>query len=302
MPQYYPRDLIGYGKNPPKVNWPNGAKLAIQFVVNYEAGGENCILHGDKASEAYLSDIPNVKPRIGQRHFSVESCFEYGSRVGIWRLFDLFERKKLPLTLFAVAMALERNPPVAMAAIDADYEICCHGYRWINYQNIPVHIEREHLKKAIKSIEHLTGKRPQGWYIGRVSDNTRKLLVDDGGFLYDSDAYNDDLPYWVSVTSKPHLIIPYTLDNNDIKFLQQPGLTSDQFFNCLKDSFDTLYRESEKNSKMMTIGLHERIISRPGRINALERFLDYVLSHDAIWCCKRIDIAKHWHKNHPFDL
>ena len=298
--ELYPRDLIGYGPNPPQANWPGGAKLAVQFVLNYEEGGENCILHGDEASETFLSEIIGAVPFKNQRHMSMESLYEYGSRVGVWRIFKLFQKKEIPLTLFAVAMALERNPSVAEAAMEAGYEICSHGYRWIDYKDVPEDIEREHLEKAVEIIRRLTGEPPLGWYTGRTSVNTRTLVVEHGGFLYDADDYNDDLPFWTQVGGKPHLVVPYTLDANDMRFATFQGFNcGDQYFTYLKDSFDALYEEGEETPRMMSVGLHCRLVGRGGRIKALERFLDYVLAHDDVWCCRRVDIARHWLEHHP---
>ena len=295
----YPRDLVGYGPKPPSAQWPSGARIALQFVVNYEEGGENCVLHGDPASEAFLSEIVGATPWIGQRHMSMESIYEYGARVGIWRLLDLFRRKDIPLTLFAVAMALERNPAVADAVLEAGHEICSHGYRWIDYRDVPLEAEREHLYKAIDIIQRVTGERPLGWYTGRTSDNTRKLLVEEGGFLYDADAYNDDLPYWTRIADKDHLVVPYTLDANDMRFATPQGFNSgDQFFAYLRDSFDALYVEGARVPRMMSVGLHCRLVGRPGRIHALERFIDHVQQHDEVWICRRIDIARHWREHH----
>jgi putative urate catabolism protein len=300
MDQDYPRDLIGYGPTPPQAGWPGGARLAVQFVLNYEEGGESSILHGDPASESFLSEIVGARPWQGERHMSMESIYEYGARVGVWRLLELFRRKEIPLTLFAVAMAVERNPAVAEAAMKAGHEICSHGYRWIDYRDVPEEIEREHLAKAIQIQTRITGERPLGWYTGRTSVNTRRLVVEDGGFLYDSDDYNDDLPYWTMVAGQPHLVVPYTLDANDMRFATPQGFNAgDQFFNYLRDSFDTLYSEGETTPRMMSVGLHCRLIGRPGRIKALERFMDHALSHQNVWFCRRIDIARHWRERFP---
>lgn len=297
----YPRDLIGYGPNPPKADWPGGARIAVQFVLNYEEGGENCILHGDTASETFLSEIINAKPFQGARHMSMESLYEYGSRVGVWRIFKLFQKRGIPLTLFAVAMALERNPAVAEAAMEAGYEICSHGYRWIDYHGVPEDVEREHIAKAVQIIKRLTGKAPEGWYTGRTSENTRRLVVEHGGFVYDADDYSDDLPFWTKVNNSPQLIVPYTLDTNDMRFASAQGFNSgEQFYTYLKDCFDALYEEGEETPRMMSVGLHCRIVGRGARIKSLERFLDYVLSHEDVWCCRRIDIAHHWRATHPF--
>lgn len=297
----YPRDLIGYGPKPPAANWPGGAKIAVQFVINYEEGGENCILHGDEASEAFLSEIVGADAWVGERHPTMESIYEYGSRVGIWRLLKLFEKKQIPLTLFAVAMALERNPAVADAVMKAGHEICSHGQRWINYRDVPIDVERQHMQQAIEIIERLTGERPLGWYTGRTSTNTRRLVAEDGGFLYDADDYNDDLPFWTTAADKPHLIVPYTLDANDMRFGTPQGFNSgDQFFTYLRDSFDTLYEEGDETPRMMSIGLHCRLVGRPGRIKALERFMEHAQKHDQVWFCRRIDIANHWRQHHPY--
>ncbi|MEM8743229.1 MAG: allantoinase PuuE [Pseudomonadota bacterium] len=293
----YPRDLIGYGQNPPTAPWPNDARIAVQFVVNYEEGGENSILHGDEASEAFLSEITNAQPRIGRRHMSMESIYEYGSRVGVWRLLNLFQREEIPITIFGIAMALDRNPAVAERAMELGYEICSHGYRWIDYKDVPEDVEREHIAKAIEIIQRLTGERPRGWYTGRTSENTRKLIVEDGGFLYDSDDYSDDIPFWTEVGSRQHLIIPYTLDANDMRFATPQGFNSgDQFFAYLRDAFDTLYEEGAETPRMMSVGLHCRLVGRPGRVRSLKRFIEYAKSHQNVWFCRRIDIAHHWHK------
>jgi len=297
----YPRDLIGYGQDVPHANWPNNARLAISFVLNYEEGGERCVLHGDSESEAFLSEMPGAVPLEGVRNLSMESCYEYGSRVGVWRLLNLFSEYQIPLTVFAVAMALERHPDVAKAFVDANHEICSHGYRWIDYQYTDEAEEREHLHKAIDIIKELTGKRPTGWYTGRLGPNTRRLVAEEGGFLYDSDAYDDDLPYWVKANNQPHLVIPYTLDVNDMRFATPQGFNSgEQFFQYLKDSFDTLYAEGATSPKMMSVGLHCRLVGRPGRIASLKRFLDYVKQHDDVWLCTREQIANHWVENHPY--
>ena len=295
--EQYPRDMVGYGANPPQAKWPQSARLAVQFVINYEEGGENNILHGDKASEAFLSEIVGAQPWLGQRHMSMESIYEYGSRVGVWRLFDLFSRMDIPVTVFAVAMALARNPAIVEAAMAAGHEICSHGYRWIDYRDIPEDMEREHLLKAIEIITRLTGKRPLGWYTGRTSVNTRRLVVEEGGFLYDADDYNDDLPFWTEVDGKQHLVVPYTLDTNDMRFATPQGFNSgDQFFAYLRDSFDVLYEESSITPRMMSVGLHCRLAGRPGRIRSLENFINHARAHSGVWFCRRIDIARHWHR------
>ena len=300
MDAAYPRDLLGYGSTPPPARWPGNARVAVQFVVNYEEGGENCVLHGDVASEAFLSEIVGARPIPGRRHLSMESIYEYGSRVGVWRLFDLFRARQVPITVFAVAMALQRNPAVADAALANGFEICSHGYRWIDYQEVPEPVEREHLQRAVEIIRQLTGERPRGWYTGRTSPNTRRLVVEEGGFLYDADDYSDDLPFWTEVAGQPHLVVPYTLDANDMRFVTPQGFNSgEQFFNYLRDAFDVLYAEGARTPRMMSIGLHCRLAGRPGRFAAVARFLDHVLAHEAVWCCRRIDLARHWREHHP---
>ena len=296
----YPRDMLGYGQYPPNPKWPEKARVAVQFVINYEEGGENCILHGDPASETFLSEIIGAVPFQNARHMSMESIYEYGSRAGFWRLHRLFTRFKIPVTIFGVAMALERNQEAVEAMLKADWEIASHGYRWIDYKNIPEEIELEHIEKAISIHTSLTGNRPLGWYTGRTSANTQRLIQEEGGFLYDADSYADDLPYWVKTPAgKPHLVVPYTLDTNDMRFASPQGFNSgEQFFNYLRDAFDVLYAEGENYPKMMSIGLHCRLVGRPGRIASLEKFLAHLNSHSDVWICRRIDIAKHWHKNH----
>ena len=296
----YPRDLIGYGAKPPKVKWPRGARVALNFVLNYEEGGENSVLHGDQAAEAFLSEIVGAQPIEGMRHMSMESLYEYGSRVGVWRILELFARHKLPLTVFGVATAMERNPAAVEAMLQAGHEIASHGWRWINYQHVPLEVEREHMQRAIEIHRRLTGERPLGWYTGRTSPNTRRLVVEDGGFVYDADDYNDDLPWYdtrhIGKSGKPQLIVPYTLDANDMRFATAQGFnTGDDFFRYLKDSFDVLYAEG---GRMMSVGLHCRLIGRPGRLKSLENFLKYVKSKK-IWITRRIDIARHWLKIHP---
>ncbi|MCF8466370.1 MAG: allantoinase PuuE [Sneathiella sp.] len=296
----YPRDMIGYGATPPDPKWPGGARIALQFVLNYEEGGENSILHGDDASESFLSEIIGAQPLVGVRHISMESLYEYGSRAGVWRLLRLFEKFDIPLTIFGVAMALERNPEVTRAFVDLGHEICSHGYRWINYQYVPETVERSHMRQAIEIIERMTGQRPLGWYTGRTSPNTRRLVAEEGGFLYDADAYDDDLPYWITEVGRHQLIVPYSLDVNDMRFASLQGFNSgDQYFTYLKDSFDTFYEEGATAPKMMSVGLHCRLVGRPGRIAALKRFLKYAKGHDAVWFCRRIEIARHWHEQHP---
>ena len=292
------RDLIGYGSNLPKVEWPNKARIAVQIVLNYEEGAENCVLNGDKNSEVFLSEIIGAQPIKG-RHMNMESLYEYGSRVGFWRLHNLFQEKEIPITIFGVGMALEKNPEICKAIIEADYEVASHGWRWIDYQNIKKSEEKKHMQLAIKAHTKIFGKRPDGWYTGRCSPNTRDLVMEDGGFLYDSDSYSDDLPYWEIRNKKKQLIIPYTLDNNDMRFATNQGFnTGDHFYSYLKDSFDVLYEEGRTNPKMMSVGLHCRLIGKPGRIQSLKKFLDYIQKHEDIWVCKRVDIAKHWIKNY----
>ncbi|MGF1498482.1 MAG: allantoinase PuuE [Elainellaceae cyanobacterium] len=295
----YPRDMVGYGQQPPDPRWQNNAQVAIQFVINYEEGGENCVLHGDEASEAFLSESVGAKPLPGARNLNMESMYEYGSRAGFWRLHRLFTQRELPVTMFAVAMAMARNPEAVAAMTEADWEIASHGYRWIDYQSVDEDTEREHIRTAIAIHTQIVGTRPLGFYQGRVSPNTRRLVVEEGGFLYDADSYADDLPYWVYDYGKPHLVIPYTLDANDMRFATYQGFNSgEQFFTYLRDAFDVLYAEGVESPKMMSIGLHCRLAGRPGRTAALARFLDYVESHDRVWVCRRLDIAKHWYQHH----
>ena len=298
MDNQYPRNLVGYGQQPPHPRWPNNARIAVQIVLNYEEGGENCILHGDLASEAFLSEIVGADARKGVRHMSMESIYEYGSRAGVWRLLRIFKEYQVPVTIFAVGMAVERNPVVIEAMVDAGHEICSHGYRWIDYQYVNEDQEREHIGLAIAAIENVTGRRPLGWYTGRTSPNTRRLVVEEGGFLYDADDYSDDLPFWDHQHGTPHLVIPYTLDANDMRFATPQGFnTGDQFFSYLKDTFDLLYSEGKEIPKMMSVGLHCRLAGRPGRATSVARFLEYVTSFDDVWLCRRIDIANHWIEN-----
>jgi putative urate catabolism protein len=297
MKNDYPRDLLGYGAKPPKPKWPGGARLALQFVLNYEEGGESSILHGDKASEAFLSEIVAAKPLEGVRHMSMESLYEYGSRVGVWRLLELFARHELPLTVFGVAMAMERNPAAVDAFLKAGHEVASHGWRWINYQDVPLDVERSHMQRAIEIHRRLTGERPLGWYTGRTSPNTRRLVVENGGFLYDADDYNDELPWYDTRFGKAQLVVPYTLDANDMRFATPQGFNSgEDFFNYLKDSFDVLYAEG---GRMMSVGLHCRLAGKPGRLASLEKFLKYV-KRKKIWVTRRIDIARHWLKHHAY--
>ncbi|WP_343654279.1 allantoinase PuuE [Herbaspirillum sp.] len=303
--QTYPRDLAGYGRNPPHAHWPGQARVALQFVLNYEEGGENCVLHGDPASEQFLSEIVGAAA-YPARHMSMESIYEYGSRVGVWRILREFEKRGLPMTIFGVAMALQRSPDVTQAFQELGHEIACHGLRWIHYQSMDIETERAHMREAVQIFRELTGSAPLGWYTGRDSPNTRQLVVEHGGFAYDSDYYGDDLPFWTEVQTasgekRPHLVVPYTLDSNDMRFATPQGFnTSEHFYQYLKDSFDVLYEEGAEAPKMLSIGMHCRLLGRPGRFRALQRFLDYVQSHDKVWICRRIDIAEHWQKTHPF--
>jgi allantoinase len=297
----YPRDLKGYGRNPPDPRWPGGAHVAVQFVVNYEEGGENNILHGDRASEAFLSEIIGAEPWPGKRHMNMESIYEYGARAGFWRLHRILAGMRLPVTVFAVATALERAPEQLSAMKEEGWEIACHGLKWIDYRNFTQAEERRHLHRAIRIHEKTTGERPLGWYTGRSSVHTTKLVMEEGGFLYSSDSYADDLPYWIRGPRGPHLIIPYTLDANDMRFATAQGFNSgDQFFTYLKDAFDLLFAEGAGGSpKMMSVGLHCRLAGRPGRAAALERFIAYLRSHEKVWIARRIDIARHWHQHFP---
>ena len=301
----YPRDMRGYGSNPPHAQWPGNARVAVQFVLNYEEGGENCVLHGDEYSETFLSDIVGAEA-YRDRHMSMESLYEYGSRAGVWRILREFRKRQLPLTIFGVTMAMARNRAVVKAFIDDGHEIACHGMRWIHYQDMSEPEERRYMELAIEQHTCLTGEPPLGWYTGRDSPNTRRLVVEQGGFEYDSDYYGDDLPFWTTVTTRdgvkaPHLVVPYTLEANDMRFTSPQGFNSgEQFFQYLKDSFDVLYEEGEDAPKMMSVGLHCRIAGRPGRFRALQRFLDYIEQHDRVWVCRRIDIARHWKQVHPY--
>jgi putative urate catabolism protein len=297
----YPRDLAGYGARPPKAKWPGGARIALQFVLNYEEGGENAVLHGDAASEAFLSEIVAAQPIRGARHMSMESIYEYGSRVGVWRILELFRRYEVPLTVYGVAMAMERHPAVVEAFLQAGHEIASHGWRWISYQDVPLEVEREHMQRAIELHKRLTGERPLGWYTGRTSPNTRRLVVEDGGFVYDADDYNDDLPWYDTRYGRPQLVVPYTLDANDMRFASPQGFNSgEQFYAYLKDAFDVLYAEGRRTPRMMSVGLHCRLVGRPGRLASLERFLRYVTRKPKVWCARRIEIARHWLKHHPY--
>jgi|SRR5215218_5917301 len=298
-PSPYPRDMVGYGRSPPDPRWPGKARIAVQFVLNYEEGGENNVLHGDPASEAFLSDVLGAQPWPGRRHMNVESMYEYGSRAGFWRLWRLFLAHKIPLTVFGVASALIRNPEAVAAMREAEWEIASHGLKWIDYRDVPEAEERSHMVEAIRLHQEATGERPLGWYTGRSSINTLKLVLTDGGFLYSSDSYADDLPYWLHGPKGPHLIIPYSLDANDMRFTNAPGFShGDDFFTYLRETFDFLYAEGEAAPKMMSIGLHCRLVGRPGRATGLARFLDYLAKHDRVWIATRVDIARHWHREH----
>ena len=292
------RNLAGYGQKDFKIEWPNKAKIAVQFVLNYEEGGENCVLNGDKYSETFLSEIIGAKPIEG-RHMNMESIYEYGSRRGFWRIYKNFNDRKIPLTIFGVGLALEKNKEICLAIKESNFEIVSHGYKWIDYQFINEDIEKEHIIKSYEIIKSIFGEYPLGWYTGRTSPNTRRLVVENTNVIYDSDSYSDDLPYWEKINDKQHLIIPYTLDNNDMRFATNQGFNSgEQFFQYLKDSFDCLYKEGETNPKMMSIGLHCRLIGRPGRIQSLLKFLDYIQQFKDVWICKRNEIAEHWYQNY----
>ena len=297
----YPRDLIGYNAHPPHAYWPDDARVAVQFVLNYEEGGENSILHGDPASEIFLSEIIGAEPFQNARHMSMESIYEYGSRAGVWRILDLFRAREIPITLFAVAMAMQRHPHVIEQALKDGHEIASHGYRWINYHGMSIEEERAHMEKAIAIHSDICGTRPLGWYTGRTSAHTRDLVAEEGGFIYDADDYSDDLPFWSKQVATPHLVVPYTLDTNDMRFATAQGFhTGDQFASYLIDAFDTLYAEGATNPKMMSVGLHCRLIGRPARFAGLVKFIDHVQKHEKVWIARRLDIAKHWIKLHPY--
>lgn len=295
------RDMIGYGSTPPDANWPDKARIAVQFVINYEEGGENCILHGDAGSEAFLSEIIGAQSYEGARHMSMESIYEYGSRAGFWRLHRLFTKHHIPVTVYGVATALEKNPEAVAAMLKADWEIASHGLKWIHYQHVDEETERQHMREAIDIHTRVTGSAPLGWYTGRDSPNTRKLVAEQGSFIYHSDSYADDLPYWCDEFEQPLLTIPYTLDSNDMRFASPQGFnTGEHFYQYLKDSFDCLYQEGETSPKMLNIGLHCRLTGRPGRFQGLVKFIDYILGHDHVWLARRIDIAEHWLRHHPY--
>jgi len=301
----YPRDLIGYGRKPPHADWPGKARVAVQFVLNYEEGSENCVLHGDAGSEQFLSELFNPAS-YPDRHLSMEGVYEYGSRVGVWRFLREFERRGLPMTIFGVSMALQRHPELTAAFRELGHEIACHGWRWIHYQNVDEATEREHMRIGMQIIEQLTGERALGWYTGRDSPNTRRLVADYGGFLYDSDYYGDDLPFWTPVqksdgSTVPHLVVPYTLDTNDMRFSLPQGFShGDEFFEYLRDAFDVMYEEGDERPAMLSVGMHCRLLGRPGRFRALQRFLDHIEKHDRVWVCRRVDVARHWIEKHPW--
>ena len=296
----YPRDLVGYGEKPPAAQWPDKARIAVQFVVNYEEGGENCVLHGDEASEAFLSEIVGAQAYTGARHMNMESIYEYGSRAGYWRLHRLFTERQIPVTVFGVAMALQRNQNIVDSMLKADWEIASHGYRWIDYQHLPEALELEHLQKALEIHTSVTGASPEGWYLGRCSPNSHRLAAKHGNFLYNADSYADELPYWDYQFEQPQLMVPYTLDVNDMRFATPQGFNSgDQFYAYMKDSFDVLYAEGAESPRMMSVGLHCRLVGRPGRAAALARFLDYIQQHDNVWLATRRDIAQHWRSIWP---
>jgi len=300
MAEEYDRDLQGFADAPPQANWPGGAKLAVQFVINYEEGAERCLLHGDTESESFLSDIVGTKPYAGMRNMNMESLYDYGARAGFWRLHRMFTQRGIPVTVFGVTMAMQRNPEAVKAMLEADWEIACHGYRWLDYQFIDEAVERDHLQQAIALHAQVTGARPEGWYLGRTSPNTHRLVAQENGFTYNSDTYADDLPYWNQQYDNPQLMIPYTLDVNDMRFATPQGFNSGtQFYDYLKDSFDLLREEGASTPKMMSVGLHCRLVGRPGRAASLQRFLDYVGAFEDVWCCRRIDIARHWRAEHP---
>jgi putative urate catabolism protein len=301
LPSDYPRDLLGYGPTPPQAGWPGGARLALSLVLNYEEGGENTVLHGDAGSEQFLADIgpAHIEPLVGARAYNTESMFEYGSRAGFWRIHRLLTSRQVPLTVYGVGMALEHNPEAAKAMAAAGWEVASHAYRWINYAGMAEAEEREQMQRAIEAVRSTVGERPVGWYCGRVGANTRRLVVEEGGFLYDSDSYADDLPYWNYEHGRPHLILPYSLDNNDLRFSTNGIFTGEDFFDYIRDAFDLLYAEDARTPKMMSVGLHCRLAGRPGRINGLARFLDHVQAHDDVWITLRRDIAAHWVAEHP---
>ena len=296
------RDLIGYGANPPQANWPGNARIAVNFVLNYEEGAEYCTLDGDAHSESILADMGSHGALLGQRHLNVESVYEYGSRAGVWRILRAFQERQVPLTVYAVGLALRKNPAIAEAIREHGYDVVSHAWRWIDYHNVDEHIERDHIARCVATIAELTGARPLGWYTGRPSPNTRRLVVEEGGFWYDCDAYNDDLPYWTLVNDKPHLVICHCLDTNDTRLSRGEGMNyGEEWFAYMRDSFDTPYAEGESAPKFLTVALHCRIMGRPGRIGALQRLLDHILKHDRVWLCKRLEVASHWREHHPYE-
>ncbi len=301
LPRDYPRDLVGYGGRPIDPKWPGGARLALQIALNYECGGELCVLHGDDRSEGLLTDAGLVSVP-GARSMLAESAFEYGSRRGVWRLLRMFEERNIKISVFTVVMGLMRNPEAARAMVEGGHEVVSHGWRWVDYQHVPEATEREHIRLAVEGIREMTGTHPLGWMTGRPGPNTRRLLIEEGGFLYDRDALNDELPYWVEVGSRPHLVVPYSYETNDNRFDRNAGFnTADDFFFYMRDAFDLLYAEGEREPKMMSLGIHDRLIGRPARAVGLARFLDHVQKHDKVWICCGIDIARHWMRQHPYE-
>jgi putative urate catabolism protein len=302
MAESYPRDMVGYGRRPPHARWPGDARIAVQFVINYEEGGENTILHGDEASESLLTEFGFAMPRVGQRYLPVESMYEYGSRVGFWRLHRLFSERDVPVTVFGVAMALERNPDGVAAMLESGWEIASHGWRWIDHQGMPEDEEREHIRRVVEIHERVAGARPLGHFIGRRSENTVRLVAEEGGFLYSQDSYADELPYWTVESGRPLLLVPYTADVNDHRFTTSPGFDwGTPFYEYMRDAFDVLYEEGGETPRMMSIGLHCRLAGRPGRFASLRRFVEHVQRHDRVWLCRGVDIARHWHETHPFE-
>ena len=300
MTDTYPRDMVGYGRTPPDPQWPGGARVAVQFVINYEEGAENTILHGDETSESLLTEFGFATPRVGERYLPVESMYEYGSRVGFWRLHRLFTERQVPITVFGVAMALQRNPDAVAAMLDSGWEVASHGYRWIDHHGMPEDEEREHIRKVVEIHEQVVGTRPLGHVLGRRSENTIRLVAEEGGFVYSQDSYADELPYWVVESGKPLLLVPYTADVNDHRFTTSPGFDwGEPFFQYLRDTFDVLYADGADTPRAMAIGLHCRLVGRPGRFGALQRFVEHVQSHDEVWLCRGIDIAEHWRERFP---
>jgi putative urate catabolism protein len=296
----YPRDMVGYGRVPPNARWPGDSRIAVQFVINYEEGAESSILHGDSASESLLTEFGFAQPRIGERYLPVESMYEYGSRVGFWRLHRFFTAHGVPITVFGVAMALERNPDAVAAMIEAGWEIASHGYRWVDHHGMPEETEREHISRVVEIHTRLVGSRPLGYFIGRRSENTVRLVAEEGGFLYSQDSYADELPYWIEEAGNSLLMIPYTADCNDHRFSTSPGFDwGEPFYSYLRDTFDTLYEEGDRSPRLMNVGLHCRLIGRPGRFAALRRFVEHIQSHDRVWLCRGIDIARHWREHSP---